>query len=190
MTRTDREIIDRLVSRAQAGDRAAFSQLVRLTMNDIVALTYRMTGDRDVAHDLAQETFVSAWEKLDGFRGDAKFENWLYRIASNKALNHIASVSSHRTDSLDRDSAIDPAASTNASPDVQLEREQLREGVLEFMQTLPPQQRTVFDLRFYRQLSFDEIAKTTGKAVGTVKTHYREAVAKLRIYATEKGWAS
>jgi len=190
MARTDSEIIDRLVSRAQAGDRAAFSQLVRLTMNDVVALTYRMTGDRDAARDLAQDTFISAWEKIDGFRGEARFENWLYRIASNKALNHLAGEKSHRTESLDGDTTAEPAASPDGSPDVMLQREQLREGVLAFMQTLPPQQRAVFDLRFYRQLSFDEIAKVTGKAVGTVKTHYREAVAKLRLFAIEKGWAS
>jgi len=190
MARTDTEIIDRLVSRAQAGDRAAFSQLVRLTMNDITALTYRMTGDPDAARDLAQETFVSAWQKLESFRGDARFENWLYRIASNKALNYLASAAHRQTDSLDRADTIEPAASPDGSPDVKLEREQLREGVLSFMKTLPPGQRAVFDLRFYQQLSFDEIAQVTGKALGTVKTHYREAVAKLRTYAIEKGWAS
>jgi len=188
MTRTDNEMIDRLVTRAQTGDRAAFSQLVRMTMNDIVALTYRMTGDRDVAHDLAQETFISAWQNLGRFRGEARFESWLYRIASNKALNHLSSARVSRTSSLDGDAVREPVAGSGSSPEVEMQRRELKADVLAFMETLPPQQKLVFDLRFYRQLSFDEIANVTGKALGTVKTHYREAVGKLRRVALEKGW--
>jgi RNA polymerase sigma-70 factor (ECF subfamily) len=56
------------------------------------------------------------------------------------------------------------------------------------MDTLPPQQRLVFDLRFYRQLPFKEIAKILDSAEGTVKTHYRQAVAKLRDHAASRGW--
>jgi len=67
-------------------------------------------------------------------------------------------------------------------------KKELRENVLAFMESLPAQQRLVFNLRFYQQLSFEEIAATTGKALGTVKTNYREAVKKLRRVALEKGW--
>jgi RNA polymerase sigma factor (sigma-70 family) len=58
------------------------------------------------------------------------------------------------------------------------------------MGRLPEQQRIVFELRFYKQYQFEEIAEITGKALGTVKTLYREAVKKLRVEATEKGWRS
>jgi RNA polymerase sigma-70 factor (ECF subfamily) len=57
-----------------------------------------------------------------------------------------------------------------------------------FMATLPPQQRAIFELRFYKEMSFEEIAGAMERAVGTVKTGYREAVKKLRVYAQEKGW--
>lgn len=190
MTRSDDEKISDLVSLARAGDRAAFSKLVRKTMNDIVALTYRMTGDREAAHDLAQDTFVSAWEKLSDFRGDAKFTTWLYRIASNKALNYKSSVAVSRTESLDAKTGSTSSDRVTAAPDRLVEQRQLREGVLAFMATLPPQQRIVFELRFYRQMSFEEIAETTGRALGTVKTHYREAVGKLRQHAGERGWSA
>lgn len=189
MARKDREIIDRLVRQAQAGDRTAFSQLVRLTMKDIVALTYRMTGDRDTAHDLAQETFVSAWQHLGGFREEARFENWLYRIASNKALNHLSRGATVRVASLEAAVATGhDRASDDVQPDRLLEQAQLRDDIFSFMQQLPPQQRLVFELRFYQQLGFAEIAEMTGKALGTIKTNYREAVGKLRTYATERGW--
>ena len=191
MARKDSEEIDRLVSLAQQGDRQAFSGLVRLLVNDVVALTYRMTGDRDVAHDLAQDAFVAAWQGLGDFRGEARFENWLYRIASNKTLNYLSKASTVRSTSLEQSLQIqDTEPDSGPAPDRQLAQQQLREGVLAFMQTLPPQQRVVFELRFYRQLDFGEIAEVTGKALGTVKTHYREAVAKLRAAAVKKGWRS
>ncbi len=188
MGRTDTEKIDRLVGRAKDGERAAFSELVRLLMNDITALTYKMTGDRDAAFDLAQDSFVSAWEKLGSFRGEARFENWLYRIATNKALNYRSRVSVSRTDSLDQEGSAESVSS--AMPDRIFEQRQLRDNILSFMQTLPPKQRAVFELRFYRQLEFKEIADITGNALGTVKTNYREAVAKLRDFAREKGLRS
>ena len=68
MRNADREIVQYLVRRAKKGDKEAFSRLVRLMMKDVVALTFRMTQDRDGAFDLAQETFVSAWQSLRSFR--------------------------------------------------------------------------------------------------------------------------
>jgi RNA polymerase sigma factor (sigma-70 family) len=184
MADIDHEEIRKLVARARRGDRDAFSEIVTLLMNPIVALTYRMTGDREAALDLAQDTFVSAWQNLRSFRGEARFETWLYRIASNKAINYTHRVQTAALNDVAAESVVDPAS---ISPDETLSRDELAQAVLHFMQTLPPQQRIVFDLRFYKQLSFDEIAQVTGTAVGTVKTNYRLAVAKLREYASKKG---
>lgn len=158
-------------------------------MKDVVALTFRMTQDRDGAFDLAQETFVSAWQSLRSFREEAKFESWLYRIAANKALNYlkqrsrqpVASIDSFETEAL-------VSGSGSHNPEQLLRAKEMQKGVLEFMAELPAQQRLVFDLRFYKELAFEEIAKITGKAVGTVKTHYRQAIIKLRGFAERKGW--
>lgn len=189
MGNADREIVQYLVRRAKEGDKEAFSRLVRLMMKDVVALTFRMTQDRDGAFDLAQETFVSAWQSLRSFREEAKFESWLYRIAANKALNYlkqrsrqpVASIDSFETEAL-------VSGSGSHNPEQLLRAKEMQKGVLEFMAELPAQQRLVFDLRFYKELAFEEIAKITGKAVGTVKTHYRQAIIKLRGFAERKGW--
>ncbi|MBU8932562.1 MAG: sigma-70 family RNA polymerase sigma factor [candidate division Zixibacteria bacterium] len=183
MEKANNETITRLVDQAQHGDQEAFSELVRLKMNDIVALTYRMTGDRETAKDLAQETFITAWEKLSSFRGESAFGSWLYRIATNKTLNLLNRPSSHETQ-------LEIEPTTSSTPESQLARKELQNDIREFMLQLPPGQRVVFDLRFYKQLTFDEISQTTGRAVGTVKTHYRQAVIKLRQWAVEKGWRS
>ena len=181
MTESELRIIDELVSAAAAGDREAFTRIVRLMMNRIFALTYKMTGERESARDLAQETFISAWTGLKDFRGEAKFESWLYRIATNKCLNFIK----QKKETVDVD-VFAPVAADN--PEADLHRAELRKGVLDFMAKLPAAQRAVFELRFYKGLTFEEIADLTGKAVGTAKTNYREAVIKLRQYAIEKGW--
>ena len=154
-------------------------------MKSVVALAYRMTGDREAAFDLAQDTFVSAWQNLNSFRGEARFESWLYRIASNKTLNYLQSRKRYQTGIADD---ITSTQEASGSPEADVERAELRRDVLQFMKTLPEQQRIAFDLRFYRELPFEEIATILNKAVGTVKTNYREAVQKFREFAEQRGW--
>lgn len=191
MAKDGNEVIDELATRARAGDREAFSQIVRLMMNKVIALTYRMTGEIESARDLAQDTFLAAYEKLSTFRGEATFTGWLYRIATNKALNHLKSASTRSTALEDAAPQLAAqAASAFPSPEQVTTNRLLIRDILGFMRQLPPQQRLVFELRFYQRMPFAEIARTVNRAEGTVKTHYRQAVAKLRRYAREKGWRS
>lgn len=151
-------------------------------MNPVTALTYKMTQDRDSALDLAQDTFVAAWQNLSSFKGEARFESWLYRIAANKSLNFVKRES--RT-VRDHDTDLMPASDNLETATYQKE---LRRRVADFMSRLPAQQKLVFELRFYKEMSFEEVARVTDKALGTVKTLYREAVKKLREVAVSEGW--
>jgi len=179
------ETIERLVQASLAGNRSAFSEIVRRLMTQVAALTYRITGDKDTALDLAQDTFVSAWENIRTWRGDAGFANWIFRIATNKSLNHLRTVSRH--DALNQLHMIEHEE-LSPDPERLLNRKELAEQVRAFMASLPPQQRAIFELRFYKGMPFEEIAAAMERAVGTVKTGYREAVKKLRAHANEKGW--
>jgi len=191
MATTAYEEIEILARKARLGDRNAFSRIVQLMMSKVTALTYRMTGDADAAVDLAQDSFVAAWEKLPRFRGEARFTSWLYQIAVNKCLNYLNLASTRRNRSLgDSDAGVFESTSTTHDPVRALHVKQLREDILEFMNSLPEMQRAAFELRFYQGMSFAEIARQLGKAEGTVKTNYRQAVLKLRQLAGEKGWAS
>jgi len=186
MVRMADDNLEMLVERAKAGDRTAFSEIVRRLMNQVVALTYRMTGDRESALDLAQDSFITAWQKLHDFRGDAVFTSWLYRIASNKTLNFLKSRGA-QPDTFDLEQS-PSVVSNQPDPETGLMGDELAADVLKFTTSLPPQQRLVFNLRFYKQMPFAEIALATDRAVGTVKTSYREAIRKLRKHAREKGW--
>ena len=135
MVEQDNEQIRRLAEQASQGSRAAFSELVNKLMNRVVAITYRMTGEREAALDLTQDAFVSAWEGIRNFRQDAKFETWLYRIAVNKALNYIA----HRKISETVELTEERAGAVAESADDQLSQSELKRNVLKFMQSLPDQ---------------------------------------------------
>ena len=182
MANLENDRIADLAERARNGDREAFSRIVDQLMNSVVALTHKMTGDRDTALDLAQETFVAAWTGLGEFRKEARFQSWLYRIAMNKCLNHMHSANAARKTELS-----EFEGSSRLRPDLMLDQRELESGILEFMTLLPEQQKVAFELRFYRHMTFEEIAAATGKAIGTVKTNYREAISKLRGFAVKKG---
>lgn len=177
--------IDKLVEMAQRGDRRAFSDIVKREMESVIAITHRMTGERESALDLAQDTFVKAWEKIGEFRGDAKFSSWVHRIAVNKCLNHLSRQSRLKTESVSENIH---SRNTASDPYSILEHKELQSRVLTFMGSLPPMQKVAFELRFYQHLTFAEIAETTGSALGTVKTNYRLALRKLRATVKDNGW--
>ena len=93
--------LDRLVAAARAGDRPAFDELVRRTYVDTYTLALRLTAHEEDARDVVQETYLRAWKGLKGFRGDAQFTTWLYRITANTAYTTVKRRRRHRADALD-----------------------------------------------------------------------------------------
>lgn len=178
----ERTLIDQLVKKAQLGNREAFSEIVRLLMNKTIALTYKLTGSKEAALDLAQDSFLAAWINIGSFKGESKFESWIYRIASNKALNFLKREKRY----VENNSNIEILSEDN--PELDYHKKKLKKNILDFMMSLPSEQRLVFELHFYKQMTFEETAKVTEKSEGTVKTLYREAVKKLRKTAHKKGW--
>jgi RNA polymerase sigma-70 factor (ECF subfamily) len=165
-----------LVLAAQAGDKTAFNRLVKENREKMFALTYRMTGDRETALDLVQETFLTAFRELPGFRGESSFSSWLYRIASNKALNYIkrrklVSFLPFGSQAVSEPSYEMPDATDNS---------ELKKALAREIASLPDREKLVFNLRFYDELPFGEIARVTGRSESTVKTQYQQAVKKLR----------
>jgi RNA polymerase sigma-70 factor (ECF subfamily) len=140
------------------------------------ALIYRMTENRETALDLLQDSFLAAYKSLSKFRGDSGFSSWLYRIASNKTLNHIRRSRIIPFYNIEANSASEPAYEMTDT----LESEALKEAMAAALKNLPPQQKLVFNLRFYEELPFAEIASILDKSESTVKTHYQKAVEKLR----------
>ena len=162
-----------LVERFRAGDRRAFDELVRKYQRPIYYMVLRYVKDGDEAKDVAQRAFVRAFEGLAGFRADAAFRTWLYRIAVNLALNHLRDHRRHVE--VDETSATVEAVGAGRLADAQA-RGRLRAA----LDALPPKQRLVLELRVYEELPFREVAEIAGCSENAAKVNFHHAVKRLR----------
>ncbi|MBN1262119.1 MAG: sigma-70 family RNA polymerase sigma factor [Anaerolineae bacterium] len=163
-----------LVALAKTGDRQAFGELIRRHRERVVGVVYRMCGDACLAEDAAQDAFIQAWRKLHRYEPKAPFQNWLYRIAMNRALD----VLRREREGADVDDL--PLASPNLGPEASAERTDLGEQVRRAVLALPDASRAVLVLREYEDLSYREIAETLDIPVGTVMSRLNYARKLLR----------
>lgn len=176
-----------LVRRGQAGDNDAFARLVERNQTGVYNLALRMTRDPEEAVDLTQETFLRAWRSLSGFRAEAKFSTWLYRIAYNVCLNRRIVHPSIFADPSAADAV--PASEGEEPPAIVL-RQERREWVMAAMNRLTPAYRLVLDLYYWRDCTYEEIAAILDLPMGTVKTHLFRAKAALRNVLAAEGGAA
>jgi RNA polymerase sigma-70 factor (ECF subfamily) len=175
-----------LVAAHLQGDPAAFRELVRRYGDGVLGYLFRMTGSRDQAEDLFQETFKRVHEKARTFRGGS-FKSWLFTIATRVAIDtarrrkRTAALSLNReTDCDDDPSPLETIADQDASdPADELIREEQKEQVRRAIAALPAGQRATLVLAYYQQLSYQQVAEAMGCSVGAVKTQMSRALAKL-----------
>ena len=163
-----------LVERSLQGEQQAFGQLIGRYQKSIYNLAYRMTGRREDAENLTQETFLHAYAKLETFQVGRRFSPWLFRIASNLCINwknrqerrelSLDSFSKDRKDQL-------LSSDISADPLLQIEQNQLQALLQQEILALPTRYRLVFTLRYLEVHSCREIAEILDMPEGTVKTH-------------------
>jgi RNA polymerase sigma-70 factor (ECF subfamily) len=180
MTRTDEE----LVARANAGDTDSFNQLVTRWERPIYALAYRTLGREEDARDVVQEAFLRAYRGLRGFKGEAKFSSWLYRITLNLCRDWIRRE--RRAPVVQVPEGVDPVdlADDRVSPQESVEdlvaRREMSQAVSRAMADLPDEQRQAILLKEYHGLTFQEIADMLDCPLSTVKTRLYQGLSVLR----------
>ena len=180
MIRTDEE----LVARATAGDLESFNQLVTRWERPIYALAYRTLGREEDARDVVQEAFLRAYRGLRGFKGEAKFSSWLYRITLNLCRDWIRRE--RRAPVVQVPEGTDPVelADQRASPAESVEdlvaRREMSRAVARAMQELSDDQRMAIVLKEYHGLTFQEIADMLNCPLSTVKTRLYQGLSMLR----------
>jgi RNA polymerase sigma-70 factor (ECF subfamily) len=172
---------ERLVKRAQAGDRAAFDDLVRRYRARIYALTLHLTGSRSEADDITQDVFTRAYQQINTFAGRSEFFTWLYRIAVNRSLNARRDTARRRTSGLD-DPRVQAAVAVDAYGDPRraAELRQTYARLVAALDRLSPTLRSTVVLVALQGLSHDEAAAVLGCPAGTVAWRIHEARNQLR----------
>ena len=153
---------DQLIGLAKDCDRQAFGQLVLHHRQGVVNIVYRMCGDSHLAEDAAQEAFVRAWQHIAAYRPRSSFRNWVYRIATNAALDII-----RREKEVVNIEAVSLASQADG-PESAIEQKERGEQVRQLVLALPPASRAVLILREFEDLSYKEIAYTLDIPIGTV----------------------
>jgi RNA polymerase sigma-70 factor (ECF subfamily) len=162
------------IARSREGDHEAFEALVRRYQRMIHALAFRMTGSSSDAEDIAQETFIAAFHELNGFKGDARFSSWLYRIAANRCLNALKR-NERRARAYESwmNESQDEAAGGN-------EDEAMARAVQAALMKLDPKQRSALVLTTYENLNHADAAAVLGCAETTVSWRVFAARRKLK----------
>ena len=186
MTWTDEE----LVARSIGGDPDSFNELIHRWERPIYALAYRQLRREEDARDVCQETFLRAYRALHGFRGQAKFSSWLYRITLNLCRDWIRrerrTPVSQPPEGVD---IIELAGETEPSESIEdlVSRRELGRAVARAMAMLPEEQRTAIILKEYHGLTFQEIADLLECPLSTVKTRLYQGLIVLRKQLSDAG---
>jgi RNA polymerase sigma-70 factor (ECF subfamily) len=168
-----------LVSRAQAGQLDAFEELVRRHRLGTYRVALRMLGDESDAEDATQDAFVQAWRNLAGFRADAAFSTWMYRIVTNRCLNMLRAR--RRTEPLPETQEA-PAS----RPDRIAEGRWQVEDLTRAIGRLTPEQRAPLVLRELQGCSYEEIAEALDLSIPAVKSRLHRA--RLELLAAMRSW--
>jgi len=184
MVNTDKSLIDAHLQ----GDTTAFGELVRRYGDSLLGYLTRMTGSREQAEDLFQETFKRVHEKADTFRG-SRIKSWLFAIATNVAIDGFRRGKRLQVVSLNQKLDCDgencqelsavAVADNSYEPSQKAIMTERKEQVRQALELLPARQRATLVLAYYQQLSYPEVAQVLGCSVGTVKTQMYRALKTL-----------
>jgi RNA polymerase sigma-70 factor (ECF subfamily) len=171
-----------LLDAAARGDSDAFAVLMTRHEEKVFALALRITGSRADALDASQDAFVAVYRKAGAFRGDAAFSTWLYRIAVN-ACNDLLRKKARQPRPEEDDHLVGLPSSDRAVEDVTVDRLDVKEALA----ALPEEYRTAVAMYDLAGIPYEEIARATGVAVGTVKSRISRGRRRLAVLLEHPG---
>ncbi len=176
----EEEIIAKL--RDPVTQKKAFEEVVYHYSEKIYWQVRKMIVDHDDANDLVQNTFLKAWVNINYFRGDAKISTWLYRIAINECITFLNSQMNKNNVSIDETSFLLNKLESSDYIDGDEVLMKLQRAIL----SLPKKQRLVFNMRYYDEMSYEEMSDILGTSIGALKASYHHAVKKIEVFLTGK----
>lgn len=175
-----------LISEAKNGDSRAYESLVKKYQKNIYLLCHRMTGAHQSAEDLSQETFIKAFFSLHTFKDGMNFFTWIRKIAVNSSLNYLR-LRKREQPLGDKDNIVtaNTYSSSQESPHERLQKQRIERKFLKKLQSLPSDQKTIFILKVYENLSYKEISNLLNIPLGTVMSRLNRARRKLQSALAE-----
>jgi len=173
---------EQLLAAFLRGEDTMFAEIVRRYEAPLHAFICRLTGDAGEAPDLFQETFIRVAQHAGSFRAESRFKTWLYAIAANVCRSHLRQAK--RRQSLSAD-AVPDEPDRGPGPNGAAASREIGQRIATAVGALPVEQREVFILKAYDELSYPEIARALGRPLGTVKSQMRLALTKLRVELRE-----
>lgn len=173
----DQELIGRLTNPATRS--AAFSGLVRSYQERLYWHIRKMALSHDDTNDILQNTFMKAWNGIESFRGDARFSSWLYRIATNETLTFLTNKRMRNIASMEDEEQL---LLNQLHADSYFNGNEAELKLQEAILTLPEKQRLVFTMKYFEELTYDEMAEILQTSVGALKASYHHAVKKVEKF--------
>jgi RNA polymerase sigma-70 factor (ECF subfamily) len=156
-----------------------FNLLVRAYQQKVYGLVRKMVIDHDDAHDVTQEVFIKVHKSIDGFREDAQLFTWIFRIATNESLTFLNKK--RRRFFLPLEDIV-PELSAKIDSTPGLSGDEIQIKLQKALLTLPDKQRLVFNLKYYEEMPYQQMAEVTGTSEGALKASYHLAVKKIEEF--------
>jgi RNA polymerase sigma-70 factor (ECF subfamily) len=173
-TMSDKHLIDRLKNTATK--REAFHELVKTYQEKLYWHIRRMVIDHDDTDDVLQNVFIKVWNGIDTFREESMLYTWLFRIATNESLTHLAQQKRRKifSGTIENDFLINNLQSDNYFDGSEIERK-LQAAI----QKLPDKQRLVFNMKYFQEMKYTDMAEILETSVGALKASFHHAVKKI-----------
>ena len=159
--------------------REAFECIVKEYSEQLYWQIRRMVLSHDDANDILQDTFIKAWLNIDYFRGEAKMSTWLHRIALNECLTFLNKRQANTQLSIDD---IHSEMTNSLETDPYFDGDETQRIFLKAVHTLPEKQQMVFNLKYFKEMKYEEISQILGTSIGALKASYHHAVKKIESF--------
>ena len=173
----DKDLLKRF--RDSSSRNMAFNELVNCYQERLYWHIRRIVIDHDDADDVLQNTFIKAFKNLDKFREDSQLFTWLYRIATNESLTFLKKKKKNVFVSMDE---VSHQLSSTLESAPELSGDAIHLKLQRAILTLPTKQSLVFNMKYFDEMKYEEIAQVTGTSVGALKASYHHAVKKIEAY--------
>lgn len=181
MNPTEEELLLQLKQPKKRG--AAFSIVVRTYQERLYWHIRKIVLSHDDANDVLQNTFMKAWNGIDNFRGDSQLSTWLYRIATNESLTFLSSKRMRCQNSIDD---VEDGLLQNLQADTYFNGNDIQMKLQKAILTLPEKQRLVFNMKYFDDITYEEMEAILGTTVGALKASYHYAVKKIEKCFSEE----